>query len=229
MRTDLLLSFLLHFVFILALVVSAPFQPRVRTDFGEVITVNITSLPASLQPKQLEPISIPRAIEAEEPIAEIAEVTPVIEPRPKSKATPKPKKDKIYKPQAEKGPAEREGLTNGQRDVSENLGADSRFGGAAVDNASFSYPYWFVQTFGKIERNWTNPVFANQPLSCTIYFQVITSGRIIKIEIEKRSGVDAYDRACERAVKQSQPLPPLPDEFTDEILGIHLEFPYLPL
>ena len=69
---------------------------------------------------------------------------------------------------------------------------------------------------------------ANQPLSCIIYFQVIRSGRIIKTEIEQSSGFDAYDRACERAVKMAEPLPPLPKEFTDEIIGIHLEFPYSP-
>ncbi len=112
--------------------------------------------------------------------------------------------------------------------MSNNLGVGSPFGGAAVDNASFKYPYWFVQAFSKIERNWSNPVYANQPLSCIIYFQVIRSGRIIKIEIEQSSGIDTFDRACEQAMKLSEPLPPLPDDFTDEIIGIHLEFPYVP-
>jgi len=232
MRTDFLLSFLVHFVLIIILVISTPFRPKIRTDMSEVITVNLTSLPASLQPQSKpEPVTIPQAIEADEPEVSIPEMASVTETKPIEKPKPKPKKpkDDTYRPKTEPGDQDQAGLPDGQKDVSQNLGSGSKFGGAAIDNASFDYPYWFVQAFGKIERNWSNPVYANQPLSCIVYFQVITSGRIIKTEIEKSSGVDAYDRACERAVKQAQPLPPLPGDFAEEILGIHLEFPYSPL
>jgi len=226
MRQDLLLSFLLHFVIIIAMIVSAPFKPQVHTDLGDVIKVNLTSLPASLASKAQKPVAIPTPIVADEPVVPITEVASVTQAKPVPK--PKKKKDETYRPKPDTGEKERSGLENGQKDVSENLSSGSKFGGAAVDNVSFDYPYWFVQAFGKIERNWTNPVYANRPISCIIYFQVIRSGRIIKVEIEESSGVDAFDRACERAVTLSQPLPPLPDDFADEIIGIHLTFPYSP-
>jgi TonB family protein len=230
MRQDLLLSFLLHFVVIIAMVVSAPFKARVNTDLGDVIRVNLTSLPASLKPQAQEPVAVPTPIVADDPVVPITEVASVTQAKPLPKPKPKPeeKKDDTYRPKTETGDQDRSGIENGQKDVSENLSSGSKFGGAAVDNASFDYPYWFVQAFGKIERNWTNPVYANRPISCVIYFQVIRSGRIIKVEIEESSGVDAFDRACERAVNLSQPLPPLPDDFADEIIGIHLTFPYSP-
>ncbi|HHI02168.1 MAG TPA: TonB family protein [candidate division Zixibacteria bacterium] len=229
MRQDFLLSFLFHFVVVIAMVISAPFKPRVNTDLGDVIRVNLTAIPASLASAEPEPVTIPQQIVADEPIVPITEVASVVEAKPIKETKPKPKpKDKRYRPDSDKGKTEQTGLKEGQKDVSENLGTGSKFGGAAIDNASFDYPYWFIQAFGKIERNWTNPVFSSQPLSCIIYFQVIRSGRIIKIEIEQSSGVDAFDSGCERAVKKSQPLPPLPDQFADEIIGIHLEFPYSP-
>ena len=232
MKQDLALSFLLHFAVILTLVILTPFKPQFKIDMGDVINVSLTALPAAQpQPEVMEPVSIPTPVTADEPVAVVTETKSVTEAKPVEKPKPKPKekkKDDSYKPKAETGKENKAGLENGQKDVSSNLGAGSKFGGAAIDNASFNYPYWFVQSFSKIERNWTNPVYASEPISCIIYFQVIRSGRIIKTEVEKSSGIDAFDSACERAVNLSQPLPPLPNEFTDEIIGIHLEFPYSP-
>jgi TonB family protein len=229
MRQDLLYSFLLHFIVIIAMVISTPFKPKVRTNFGEVITVNLTAMPMISTPQAIEPMPIPTPIVVDEPVTPVMEVASINKAAAIDKPKPKKKKeDKPYRPKAETGQTDRTGAEEGQKDVSENLNSGSRFGGASVDNASFNYPYWFTQAFIKIERNWSNPVYANQALSCTIYFQVISSGRIIKVEIEESSGIDAYDRACERAVNLSQPLPPLPENYTDEILGIHLIFPYAP-
>jgi TonB family protein len=214
------------------ILIMAPFQARINTDLGDVIKVNLAALPAfQPEPAKPEPIVVPQAIVADEPVAAIPDqLASVTEAKKVDKPKPKPKDDKPkeYKPDAQKGVDNRAGTDGGRKDVTGNLQAGSKLSGAAIDNASFDYPYWFVQAFSKVERNWTNPVYANQPLSCTVYFQVISSGRIIKIEIEQSSGIDAFDRACERAVKLSQPLPPLPDNFADEILGIHLKFPYAP-
>ncbi len=225
-----MLSFLLHFTIVIAMVISSPFKPKVNTDLGEVIQVQLRSMPAAKVAPAPEPIEIPQQVVADEPVVPIIEVATVVEAKPIDKPKPKPEKkpekDKTYDPKPLKGDEEQVGSKDGQKDVSETLSSGSKFGGAAIDNASFDYPYWFVQAFDKIERNWRNPVFSNQPLSCIIYFQVIRSGRIIKTEIEQSSGVDAFDGGCERAVNISQPLPPLPDQFADEIIGIHLEFPY---
>jgi TonB family protein len=228
MKGDFLISFLLHFVLLIAVAVASPFKPKVNISLEDVIHVNLTAAPPSAKTITPEPIALPRPIEADEPLAALIETKSVREAKKVEKPKPKKEEPKPYQPEAEKGRKDSPGSEKGQKDVSENLGAGSKFGGASVDNVSFNYPYWFVQAFGKIERNWSNPVYANRPLTCTIYFQVIRSGRIIKVEIEGSSGVDAFDRACERAVKISEPLPPLPDDFTNEILGIHLEFPYVP-
>jgi TonB family protein len=225
MRQDLLFSLLLHVVLLAAMVITAPFKPQYKPNLGDIIKVNLASLPPSFSRGAAKPAAIPAATTAEK------KVTPLpnkAKAKPVEKTKPAKTENIKQKPAIEKDLENIPGTDNGKKDVSENLAPGSVFGSAAIDNSSFDYPYWFVQAFGKIERNWSNPVYANQPLTCIVYFQVIRSGRIIKIEIEQTSGIDTFDRACEQAIKTSEPLPPLPSEFTDEIIGIHLEFPYVP-
>lgn len=221
------MSFMVHFLLVAALIVSSPFRPRVKLDMSDVIKVSLMSMPFSPTLKT-QPAVIPKPVAPEDQTALMPDTKSTSKAKPIDKPKPKKKVDKRKKTAIEKGLEEKTGTESGTKDISDNLGVGSPFGGAAVDNASFDYPYWFVQAFSKIERNWSNPVYANQPMSCIVYFQVIRSGRIIKIEIEKSSGIDTFDRACEQAVTLSEPLPPLPDDFTDEIIGIHLEFPYVP-
>jgi len=227
---DLIISIILHLAVLSAFLISSPFKPKVNTDLGDVVRVRLTGMPASEQPppKEIKPVELPSPIEVDEPVVPVMEVASATKAAVIEKPKPKPKQKEKYQPKSEQGEEERAGKEGGTKDVSKDLGAGSKFGGATIDNASFTYPYWFDQAFSKIERNWTNPVYANTKLQCTIYFQVIRSGRIIKIEVKESSGIPAYDRACERAVELAQPLPPLPDSFTEEIIGISLIFPYEP-
>jgi TonB family protein len=226
---DFLYSVFLHFGLVLIVTLLNPFTAIVRPDF-EYAAVNIIELPPLGDPAlikgEMPEITIPEAVFKEEV------ATPIVTPESrtesyeleKEKEKPKPRRDTGYKDKARKGEADKQGGT----DVSDQLGPGTRFGSVAIDNAGFNYPYFFVQAFGKIQRHWSNPVAANQPLSCVVYFQVIRSGSVLNPVIEKSSGIPAYDRACLRAVRVSSPLPPLPADFRDDIIGIHLEFPYEP-
>lgn len=232
---DLTFSIVLHVGLILIITVMNPFTISMAPDF-ESIGINIIEAPPLGEPElikaEMPEIPIPQALVEEdisipladpEPSTEPLELAKVVDP-PKPKPKPKPKKDQGYTGKSKDGETTQQGGT----DISDQLGPGTKFGSAAVDNASFNYPYYFVQSFGKIGRNWSNPVAANQPLSCIIYFQIIRSGTVLDPEIEKSSGVTAFDRACLRAVLASSPLPPLPPDFRDDIIGIHLEFPYIP-
>lgn len=232
---DFLYSLALHIALILMVTMLNPFVVRPRHDFDSV-AVNVITMPplgdAALIEGGMPEISIPEAIVQEEiaiPISppESKKEIKKTEKKPTpAKETPKPepKKDAGYEGLAKPGDRTQAGGT----DVSDKIGPGTKFGTVAVDNASFDYPYYFVQAFGKIQRNWSNPVAANQPLSCVIYFKIIRSGTIIDPEVENTSGVPAFDRACLRAVVSSSPLPQLPTDFRDDIIGIHLEFPYQP-
>jgi outer membrane biosynthesis protein TonB len=235
-KRDLFYSVILHGGLILMVTAMNPFVVRPSHDL-ESIGVNIISLPPLGNPDlvqggKMPEIAIPQALVEDEvaiPISapeskkEMKKVDEKAKPK-ETKHPPKPDKDLGYQGLAQKGDKTQKGGT----DISDEIGPGSKFGSAAVDNASFDYPYYFVQAFGKIERNWSNPVGANQPLSCVVYFKIIRSGTIMDPVVETSSGVPAYDRACLRAVVASSPLPQLPTDFRDDIIGIYLEFPYKP-
>ena len=222
---DIAYSVLLHFSLIMLVTLVNPFSIHIRRDF-ESVAVSIISLPPAGDPALLKGnLQTPAQAKAKEevavPIAK-AETKPAAKKPDKAKS--KPAKDEGYKGQAEKSDKTQGGGT----DVSDQIGPGTKFGSVAVDNASFSYPYYFVQALNKIQTNWSNPVAANQPMSCVVYFKIIRSGTVLDPAVEKTSGVPAYDRACLRAIQASSPLPPLPVDFGDDIIGIYLEFPYQP-
>lgn len=229
---DIFYSVILHLGLLMTLTMLNPFKVVMRPDF-ESVSVNIIELPPLGKPEFINAdkpeVAIPQALEEEEiatPITTPESREEAYEVEKKTEETPKPppKKDTSYKGLAQKGDKNQKGGT----EVSDQLGPGTKFGSVAVDNASFNYPYYFIQAFGKIQRNWSNPVASNQILSCVIYFQIIRSGTVLDPKIEESSGVPAYDRACLRAIQASSPLPPLPTDFRDDIIGIHLEFPYEP-
>ncbi|MCK4632829.1 MAG: TonB C-terminal domain-containing protein [candidate division Zixibacteria bacterium] len=217
MKLELILSFLLHLLIILTTVISAPFQPA-KTDFGEIIRVSITApseLPSS-QPEPLPPIPVPSPVFDEPldiPISDPAVAKPV-----KVEQKEKPKEKKTVRR------AQGETTTEPEQVEVPGTGSGTPFGGAKIDNASFDYPYWFRQAFNKLSQSFRNPIAFDGTLVCTIYFQVIKSGRVVDVRVEESSGILAFDDACLAAVERSAPFPPLPREFTDEIIGITVPF-----
>jgi len=75
----------------------------------------------------------------------------------------------------------------------------------------------------RLSANWYRPP-ATPGASCVVRFTVAKSGRILQADVERSSGEAAFDRAALRAVLSSNPLPPLPFEYNDEKLGVHLKF-----
>jgi len=51
-------------------------------------------------------------------------------------------------------------------------------------------------------------------------------GRISDVSVEKPSGYFALDQAAERALLVTRQLPPLPSQYTETQLTVHLVFRY---
>ena len=231
MKFDILLSAIVHAVLILATVVSSPFDSKSKFDYDEVIRVSLTAapMPAKPEPVAITPPSTPQAVEEELP--DIPVTDPTTEPPVEIPDKPKPDKEEkkeAAKPPANKQPTESETKADKGTIDSPQTSAGSPFAGATIDNESFDYPYWFTQAFNKIRTNWRNPVSIGYTVTCTINFQVIKSGRLVKAEIVESSGIAQFDQACLNSIERSAPFPPLPRDFTDEIIGITLPFQYKP-
>ena len=89
----------------------------------------------------------------------------------------------------------------------------------------FNYSYYLNILLNKIAQNWNNP-YRNRDviLKSIVYFEVKEDGLITNIRIEDDSGDEVYNESTLRAVALTKKLPPLPQEFSDDYLKVHLEF-----
>ena len=96
----------------------------------------------------------------------------------------------------------------------------------AVDG-NFPFLYYLQQTQAHITGNWSrlSPV----PGRVQIYFRILRSGKLEGIRVESPSSNANLDQSALFAVRRSDPLPPLPDGFEGQALGVHFWFSYLGL
>lgn len=177
----------------------------------EVIKVSIAPMP---QPKVLGTPNPPEeAPEKNKPVNKVPQEKSV--PAPKT-ATPKTAPPAEKKP-AEVKPAEKKGLPDGLPDIKPQIYTGSGRG--------FSYSYYLNILLNKIGSNWQNPYRGQDIiLKTVVYFEVDKSGSIYNVRLEDDSGNDTYNETTLRAVASAGKLPPLPQEFSNDYLKVHLEF-----
>jgi len=93
---------------------------------------------------------------------------------------------------------------------------------AALD-VDFPFAYYVDQLLSLIGANWLKPEVPDGT-ACVVSFRILRSGQITDVKLTTPSGLAFYDRAAARAVYSANPLPPLPQEFSGETLGVHLRF-----
>lgn len=226
MKRDIIISVILHVLVIAATVISMPFgQGKINPD--DVIKISVRATAPGIPAPQPAVTTPSQAITQPQPVAKPADKAKAIPSKTTKKKTEKPKpKKRGVRPEEEAAALAKDYQ---EKEIeTDATGAGSPFAGATVDNTNFDYPYWFEQAFNKIASNWRNPVDAEGTLVCVISFQVLRSGRVMETTVEQTSGSDLFDEACVTAVERSNPFPPLPREFAEEIIGITVPFKYEP-
>jgi len=167
----------------------------------EVIKVSLAPLP---QPKIIQ----------EEPLEKPEEA---IEEKVEEKAAPTKEVKKPEPPKKIPEKAAKEVVQKGLPDIKPKVYTGSGRG--------FTYSYYLNILLNKIGQNWTNPFKGkNVVMKSIIYFEVDKNGNIYSVRLEEDSGNDLYNETAMRAVIITKSLPPLPDEFADDYLKVHLEF-----
>jgi TonB family protein len=209
-------------------------KPRKQTAFAPMsLPVRVVS-PASLGRPQAKPAPAPVAPPAEP--APAPKAKPVIEKPsekvlPSAKAMPEPKKPaKPEKPKPVPGVAKAlggpavelpsaAGAANGS-----TSGAGVSFGASVTSfDADFPFAYYVEQLLSLIGANWFKPE-SDEGATCVVSFRIVRSGQVTDVKVDSSSGVSYYDRAAARAVYAANPLPPLPPDYRNESLGVHLKF-----
>ncbi len=96
--------------------------------------------------------------------------------------------------------------------------------GSYLDVANFCCPEYLGIMTTSIQRNWDQ----NQPMAgdTIVKFTIQRNGTLTDVEVERSSGYMPLDMAAQRAVLVTQKLPPLPAEYKNPTLTVHLRFQY---
>jgi len=97
-------------------------------------------------------------------------------------------------------------------------------GAKTLSGADFPFAWYLRQVEGKISQRWEGR--AQEGAQPEVVFEITRDGNIRSLAVEKRSGNAIYDQAALRAVTEAAPFPPLPEEFREQFLRIHMGFQY---
>ena len=97
--------------------------------------------------------------------------------------------------------------------------------GGFLDVQNFCCPDYLSTVFQLIRRNWN----AEQQVvgETLVKFTITRDGRITSVQRERSSGYFALDQSAERALLTTNRVPPLPAQFSDPTLTVHLTFQYV--
>jgi len=219
-----LVSFLAHLVILggIALYTGRRAQKPV---LDRVYTVKMVQLPVRELTGSPKPSSalIPPAEEEKKKVASSKPPTPVKEEKKKVAPT-RPRTTPLSGKKEGGSPASPGTSKKAEQGNSQNVEGE----GLRLDVASFPFPDYLYSLKSKIEKNWHVPYTGTSFGSgrATVFFQILRDGRISRAFVEDRSGVMAFDQAALSAVTKSAPLPPLPEKFPGDQLGVHFLFEY---
>jgi protein TonB len=98
-------------------------------------------------------------------------------------------------------------------------------GKGAISMSASDFPFmWYLQTIQrKVNEKWSPPARSAET-NAVVVFEIGRDGQLRNPAVERSSGDTLYDQAALRAIVEAHPFPPLPDEFKQPALKIHLGF-----
>ena len=182
---------------------------------------------AAPEPAKREPLNTPAAAKTPEMI-----VPATTKPTP-AKATQKPEVKQAPAEARARTPSKGAQASPGSTPVDtgirgQGFGLSSSGGtgaGVRLDiTGDFCCPAYLEAMKQQIERNWDRR--AEAPASTVMKFTILRDGTVRDVELEQRSGIYDLDSRAQRAMVLTPRLPPLPAQFTNPTLTVHLTFEY---
>ncbi|MFN2432060.1 MAG: energy transducer TonB [Gemmatimonadota bacterium] len=227
MRRALTISSALHLLVLVALVLSGGLLSR-DPRYPPVYQVNLIAAPRdeTLRRRRQPAPRVEREPEAQpetapEPEPEILEEPEELVPEENA---PPPEPDEAEPEPAPEGP---ETPVEEEPPEAENPTPDAGGNEAALDltieGRPFPFPGYLERLVNKIGRNWQRTANRREARAL-VYFRVERTGKVSGIEIEESSGDFLFDQAALRAVSDASPMPPLPDGYDSDYLGVYFDF-----
>lgn len=102
-------------------------------------------------------------------------------------------------------------------------GPGDGLGSVSADMPDFPYPWYLTSLRQRLWERWSQrmpPYFAE----CVVQFSILRDGSLVDVRVEETSGDGAFDSAAAAAVKAAGPLAPLPPQFKERFLKVHVQF-----
>jgi len=236
LRRMVVLSVTAHVVLTAVLLTAPSFTPRAQ-ESEEVMTISLGGAPGpnigGMTPMGGRPVQAPTVEStppprvqpppAEKPPEMVVPTKPAPKPPPKVREAPKDARSKT----PSQGPEPRPGSTvvdTGAPGTGTGLTMGGGGAGAYLDVANFCCPEYLSTMVQLIQRNWSSrQEVAGQTV---MKFVIERDGRISQLEVEQSSGYFALDQTAQRALLLTRQLPPLPPQYTENQLTVHLVFRY---
>jgi TonB family protein len=94
----------------------------------------------------------------------------------------------------------------------------------SVDTASYPLDDYYLRLIqSKVDRQWRQPVMGKQK-RVVIRFVISRRGKVEGVAVEESSGDEYFDQTAVRAVRLSDPFPPLPPSYLGNSLQVHYRF-----
>ena len=96
--------------------------------------------------------------------------------------------------------------------------------GIMADFPNFPYPWYVAQVRSMLWNEWSSRMPRGGGLKSLVGFKIKRDGSVKGVQAEKTSGNKLFDYAACTSVEQAAPFPPLPQEYKDSNLAVHVEF-----
>jgi len=106
----------------------------------------------------------------------------------------------------------------------EDKGGGENGAPALADFSNFPYPWYITQVREALWNAWTARMPSSGGLRCTVRFNIARGGAVKDVGVERSSGNRLFDNAAEVSVQSAGPFPPLPADFYEDSLTVHVEF-----
>ncbi|MBX9878741.1 MAG: TonB family protein [Candidatus Obscuribacterales bacterium] len=216
-------SYLAHFAFIMAFLVLILFFIAPKPPQEQITEIEL--VPSNPAPKKNpSPAAPKKAPEPPKPVPPKPvpkQVVRPVAPTPIAVVSPKPAPDMVPMPAPQPAPTAPSTSSGGG---SSSGGTGSGEGDDGDGAADVDYGSWLTAMQRKIKKSWFPPR-GNESNKIVIGFKAHRDGTVTGIKMVTSSGVAVADQAAVEAIKQAQPLPPLPKGAPD-MIQVNFKFDY---
>jgi len=220
LNTAIMLSILVHALILSVLFFSPAFPSRTWT-FGPAYSVDLVNAPASLGKSATAALS--REI-MNEALKESVRDNAIVLKKSIVTKTPTPLLKQDAPTKTQDAARLNRAIEDMRRKAESEEAGGQPFSGQG--NTASLMSQYYAQIWSKVRQNWALPpsILADKNLEAVIDVTVLRSGQVTSISFEKRSGNSYFDQSAYRAIRKSDPFPPLPAWIQNSSVELGIRF-----